>query len=197
MHVLKGFEALEHLLAAIFMFAILLGAADVVNAPLTKWSKMDCSRLFWWILQNNLVSFWTAALIYIACLHAYISTHLWFKPGSERRTQYRSHHVRRVHFLKKRKCVSLDESIHRMKEELIHRACFSRLNENVLYPSSQVVHCEIYQRNANIGNRCTGLFSSAVIRNDPILKDPRRWDGPIVFTREKPCHPARDSCRIL
>lgn len=86
-----------------------------------------------------------------------------------------SHTSRQAYsFFKKRKCMSLDELIHRMKEELIHGVCFSRLNENVLYPSSQVVHCEIYQRNANIGNRCTGLFSSAVIRNDPILKDPRR-----------------------
>ncbi len=70
--------------------------------------------------------------------------------------------------------MSLDESIHRVKEKLIHGACFSRLNENVVYLSSQVVHCVIYQRNANIGNRCTWVFSSAVIRNDPILKDPWR-----------------------
>lgn len=72
------------------------------------------------------------------------------------------------------KCMSLDESIHRVKVRIIHGTCFSRLNENVLYPSSQVVHCVICQRNANIGSRCTCVFSSAVIRNDPILKDPRR-----------------------
>lgn len=88
------------MLAAIFMFAVLLGAADVVNAPLMKWSKVECCKLSWWILQNNLVSFWMTALIYIACLHAYISTHFWFKPGSERRMQYHTHHVRRIHFLK-------------------------------------------------------------------------------------------------
>ncbi len=47
-------------------------------------------------LQSNLVSVWTTALIYFACLHAYISTYLGFKPRSKRR-QY---HVKRIHFFK-------------------------------------------------------------------------------------------------